>query len=423
VEPSEHDGPTDREDVQRLLAERLRNGLLRDGERQRLAVVEGPEGTPSFTLGGRVLVDQGDAAEARATLGKLVAQTHIEERLGVAELVLSDPSAAALAEALAALRQAGIDAAPHHLLFAVAWRGRAMEGDDPEVAERPDGPPSGELPGHLVRVAVVDNGLAVEALADRWLQGIELDPRDVDHLNLYELARTPPTSYLDVGAGHGTFVVGVLRQLAPGCEVAIIRALDSDGVGTELEVARGILRAVDARAQVINLSIGGYAADDRPPLLLERAMRAIPGDVVVVAAAGNEGEDRPVWPGAIRRVVSVAATTSAGDDDPMVVTDELMSWSNRGWWVDVAAPGTWSSVYVKGAENPAIETDDRPDVFQGFARASGTSFAAAAVSGAIAAEMRRGELTARQALKRVLARRRNVTLAAGGLSLDLWDDD
>jgi hypothetical protein len=423
--PDESSEPTPRDEMLKRLTRRLLDqGLLREegGKEVRYPIVIGTNEEPWFALGGRILVDERDAAKAREALGDSLADVTHEKRLGVAELVLRDRSGEALERAIQLLAERGITATPHHLLF-TAWRGRVYEGEDPEQADRPEGPPPPPLPGRNVRVAVVDNGVAKEALDDRWLQGIEVDERDYDPLRVYEPRKSPPTTYLDVGAGHGTFVIGVLRQMAPGCEVSVIRALDSDGIGTELEVARGILRAVDSRAHIINLSIGGPSASNRPPTLIERAMNQISQDTIVVAAAGNESSDRPVWPGAIRRVVSVAATVAAGDDDEATVTPELESWSNWGWWVDVAAPATWSSVYVKGEENPIIETDLEPEVFEKpFARAAGSSFAAAAVSGALASEMRPGELSARPALRRLLSRRRNVPLPWGGISLDIWDD-
>ena len=142
----------------------------------------------------------------------------------------------------------------------------------------------------------------------------------------------------------------------------------------------------------------------------------------MVAAAGNEDTERPVWPGALRRVVSVAATTRRGDDHDDVTTD-LADFSNRGWWVDVAAPGTWVSTFVTGDENPALETDGQPDHFaKPYAEAAGTSFAAAAVSGALAGELSGRGGTPRDALKRLLGRPGNKRLPWGGVSLDVWGD-
>src|SRR5215217_8135202 len=52
---------------------------------------------------------------------------------------------------------------------------------------------------------------------------------------------------------------------------------------------------------------------------------------VVVAAAGNEGTNTKQYPAAYRKVIAVSATNE---------NDRLASFSSRGSWVDLAAPGT-----------------------------------------------------------------------------------
>jgi subtilisin family serine protease len=395
---------------------------------ERLPVVVAGADAPYVALADRVLVPADEAERAVEVLrpegGAVV---RLLEPLGIAELRL--PGRDGLAAALARLRSADppVAARPHHVLFGAAWWGRIREGDDPEQAPRLNPPDdTGDLPGTGVRVAVVDNGIAAEALRDPWLDDLTVAARDLDPKRVYEAQLHPPPGHpadtLDVGAGHGTLVTGIIRQVAPGCEVDVVRALDSDGVGTEEAIARGILRAVAGRASIINLSLGGYTENDRPPVLLAVALREVPSDAIVVAAAGNEGTDRPVWPGAIRRVVSVAATVQAGEDGGGA-TDELETWSNRGWWVDVAAPGTWVSTFVTGRENPLIETDGQPEQFtEPYARAGGTSFATASVTGALAVELARRGGSPRDALVRLRARAGNVRLPWGGVSLDVWDD-
>jgi subtilisin family serine protease len=298
---------------------------------------------------------------------------------------------------------------------------RIKEGDDPEPSGRPDGPDEHrkEL-GEGAKVAIVDNGIAKESLGDPFLaSGLEYDADDLDPKTVYEAARATPPGTLDVGAGHGTFVTGVIRQLAPSCRVKIIRALDSDGVAPEEQVAAGILEAREWGADLVNLSFGGYTESDQPPILLDRAIRSLHPEVIVVAAAGNEGTDRPIFPGAIRRVVSVGATDQLGNDHQHPVTD-LAPYSNYGWWVDLAAPGQWRSTFVTGLENPAL--DPEPDTFEKpFAEAGGTSFAAAAVTGALAALLDEKDCTEpREALRRRLARPVNRRLPWGGSSVDVW---
>src|SRR5439155_17031517 len=81
-------------------------------------------------------------------------------------------------------------------------------------------------------------------------------------------------------------------------------------------------------------------------------------DVLVVAAAGNQGSDAPEFPAACRGVVAVGATDASG---------RRSAFSNHGRWVDVNAPG--EGILTTGANQA------------GFVKVSGTSASAALVSG------------------------------------------
>jgi subtilisin family serine protease len=314
-----------------------------------------------------------------------------------------------------------------------AFKARGQEGEDPEpVDPRAVGAPAPERErlGEGVRVALIDTGIAEEALQDPWLKNILAGPADIDKLQEIESGTDGSGQLLlDLQAGHGTMVAGVLREVAPGCEVEIIRALDTEGVATEEELGAAIQEAVRRGCEIINMSFGGFTNRDLPPLGLERVIADVPGDVLLVAAAGNFFDDRPVWPAAIRRIVSVAALRQRGDDaDPVV--PELDWYSSFGWWVDVAAPGKWNTPFVSGVEHELREAGpDASDVFAGFAEAAGTSLAAAAMSGAIAVELSRlrqdtcdgDDPTPRDGLRAVLARAGNVRLAHGTVAVDVWE--
>ena len=166
--------------------------------------------------------------------------------------------------------------------------------------------------------------------------------------------------------GHGTSVAGVVAARTNNdqgiagicwtCSVLSIKVLGADGTGDTALVATGIVRAADAGARVISMSLGGPADDQT----LDAAVAyALGKGAVVVAAAGNNGASTPFYPAAIPGVVSVAAT-----DD----TDHLYSWSNFGSWVQVAAPGC----------NPAPSTAGDYVVF------CGTSSATPVVAGLLA---------------------------------------
>ena len=244
-----------------------------------------------------------------------------------------------------------------------------------------------------VPVAVIDTGISPERRTDGWLAGL------VREDNVDPLDDLPtPNGYLDFGAGHGTFTSGIVQQVHPGVDLRVYRAIDSDGVGSEADVACAMVRAVDDGAKVLNLSLGVNTVDDQPLLAVEVALDLIAGrdpDVLVFAAAGTDASSVPCWPAASKRVVSVAAL--AADLTPA-------TWSNHGFWVDCSAVGEGIvSTYVEGVES--VELDPSPDSFGADAWAvwSGTSFAAPQVAAAVARLAEEDGCTPRQALQRLWA--------------------
>lgn len=180
----------------------------------------------------------------------------------------------------------------------------------------------------------------------------------------------------DRQAGHGTFVAGVLLQHAPGVAIRHHRVLSSLGLTDDFTVATGLhsLGGVD----VVLLTAGCHTADDRCPPVLRRELAAFPSSVVV-AAAGNGGTSRPLWPAALPDVLAVGADAA---------------FSNHGPWVDATAPGVdvvSSHVRLRPSPGSAPGTETRE---YGYARWSGTSFAAPRVAALVARLLRDGRTPA-----------------------------
>jgi subtilisin family serine protease len=179
--------------------------------------------------------------------------------------------------------------------------------------------------------------------------------------------------------GHANFVTGVIMAKTGNATVRIVKVLSDDGVCTETELAAALLAL--PTVDVLNLSLGGFTHDDRPPLTLSGALATVlrDQDRVVVAAAGNDGVTaRPHWPAAYAasdqpfagQVIAVAAHDGT----------DICPWSNTGPWVTMAAPGAnITSTFVHHNGFPT-----------GFAQWSGTSFAAPYVVGSIAEAHSRG---------------------------------
>jgi subtilisin family serine protease len=114
--------------------------------------------------------------------------------------------------------------------------------------------------------------------------------------------------------------------------------------------------AADHGAKIVNMSLGTHGSA-RP---LRDAVEALAvRGVLVVAAAGNDGKDRPMFPAAAPDAVAVGSVGTG---------DIVSAFSNFGKWVDVVAPGeNIHSAYAFPADS--------------FAMNSGTSMATPWVAG------------------------------------------
>jgi hypothetical protein len=239
-------------------------------------------------------------------------------------------------------------------------------------------------------IAVLDTGYdpAVQALHPGLYGRLDYDPADVENAVL-------PDGYLAREGGHGTFIDGIIMRMAPQVRIRQVKVLSPAGVGDDLTVALELARAARAGVKVISLSLGGYTFDDEPPLATALTLAQLGSDVAVVAAAGNNHEERPFWPAAFKRVVSVGAL------DTRDGTARLAGFSNHGAWVDVYVPGVRIlSTYLEATWK--LPSDPEPRALDGYAYWSGTSFAAPQVA-AMTANALPAAGSARQAVLDVLA--------------------
>lgn len=187
--------------------------------------------------------------------------------------------------------------------------------------------------GAGVVVAVLDTGVDAhhELLAGRVLTGWDLVDDDRDASEVTDGVDGDGDGLVDEAHGHGTFVAGVVAQVAPQARILPVRVLDADGRGEPAAVVEGIRLAIDADADVINVSLS-LLDEDEPDALKDALDDAKDADVHVVAAGGNLGSEDKVYPAADSDVVSVGA---------MDIVDEsqVVGFSGHGKWVEVAAPG------------------------------------------------------------------------------------
>ncbi|MBO6851781.1 MAG: S8 family peptidase, partial [Marinobacter sp.] len=256
--------------------------------------------------------------------------------------------------------------------------------------------------GEGVGIAILDTGLFrnTPAVGGAWhpdlaanvvtLPGQLMDyvsaDKDIDNRFGDPLGRD--TNPADPGDGnaqssnfHGTHVAGIAGAVdntigvigvAPGANILPVRVLGEGGEGPLADLVAAInWAATRSEIDVINLSLGGVG----PSQSLEDAInRAWADGKLVVAAAGNAGNDEPTFPAAFSNVVGVGAINRAGDRAP---------YSNVGPSVDLVAPG--GDVRLAGSLVVSAWGSDSGGVFTPeYAPLQGTSMAAPHVSGVYA---------------------------------------
>jgi hypothetical protein len=230
-------------------------------------------------------------------------------------------------------------------------------------------------PNREVIVAVIDTGMDMEhpEFKNRLYKGKDfLDDADMSD-----------------EMGHGTHVAGIIAANADGVGVegitpSQVKILPLKVLKKELNdffykqngktvlltdiFANAIAYAVEAKAQVINMSLGWPQIMNTP-----RVMRALDiaqeRGVIVVAASGNNNKDVPTWPCAHPAVICVGAIDGQGS---------LTEFTNHGGKVDLVAPGEWIiSTITRKVESYGLRIN-------GYDAKNGSSQAAPFVSAAAA---------------------------------------
>ncbi len=258
-------------------------------------------------------------------------------------------------------------------------------------------PPRKSFPGMGVEVGVADTAI----LPNPWIDGAY-------RAAPYDRSGRRPALFTE---GHAAFVCGLILQQAPGCTIVARRVLDDEGQATAWSVAQELVHFAGSGISVLNLSLGCFTDDNEAPLALATALDRIGPEIVVIAAAGNydrphAGPDdavRPMWPAALEEVLAIGAVDRDGNAcswspplttpwlDAVAVGDEVVSTYLTG---EVRVPdsqaGPPSAPWTSAQLTSLHYTTE-------LASWSGTSFAAATVSGAVAARTVPGVYSARAA--------------------------
>lgn len=229
--------------------------------------------------------------------------------------------------------------------------------------------------GKGIVVAILDTGCQIDHpdLKNRIIGGKNFTP---DYSG-------DPNNFFD-NNGHGTHVAGTIAAdasgggilgVAPAASLLIGKVLDSDGSGSYASIIKGIEWAIKWRGangekvRIISMSLGGSEGTDA---LHAAIKKAVDKNIVVVCAAGNEGDENEdtfefSYPGSYNEVIEIGAV---GYDR------NLAYFSNNNTEVDAVAPGVdILSTYPGGR----------------YARLSGTSMATPHVAGVLALLIEKSE--------------------------------
>lgn len=178
--------------------------------------------------------------------------------------------------------------------------------------------------------------------------GPDNDPTDPDDL---EFDGRDNCWFHNTFGDHGLWTAGIIGAVGnEGAGVAgvnwnvkirPIRVLGITGEGSDFDVAQGVLYAAGlpatgadtalvqapSRAAIINISLGSGFPNNT---LGDAVAAAVAAGSLIVASAGNDGSDYPVFPAAFPDVMAVAAVGMDG---------ALATYSNAGTFISVAAPG------------------------------------------------------------------------------------
>ncbi|MEG6591325.1 S8 family serine peptidase [Paenibacillus barengoltzii] len=172
----------------------------------------------------------------------------------------------------------------------------------------------------------------------------------------------------DDDQGHGTHIAGTISAInngtgvvgvAPNADVFAVKVVDSSGTGYTSSVIQGIEWAIQNNINIINMS---FVSSQYSEMLHDAIKKARAAGIIIVAAAGNIGlgENSILYPAAYPEVVAVGAVDQSY---------HRLDFSSTGNELDLVAPGF-------GITSTTFDG--------GYGLSSGTSTAAAHVTGAAA---------------------------------------
>jgi hypothetical protein len=300
-----------------------------------------------------------------------------------------------------------------HVVTAAGETSGCPATEPQEVYDPKPYPPVCPGGGDRVRIYVADTGIVEDTVNGPdcpWLTGVTGDD---------DPSIASDGTILPYG-GHGTFVAGVIRCMAPGAEIVVRNVFDIAGSALESDFVPKLNEGFAYGAEIFHVTVASPTMDNLPLMAFEAWMEDLHQHkgVVCVVPAGNYSSSLPYWPAAFRGMISVGALS----------TDwrSRAYFSNFGGWVDVYAPGqNLVNAFATGpytCEVAPFAGEIRH--FSGMAQWSGTSFSTPIVTGLIAARMARCGESGEEAAAALLAKARAQAIpGVGPVLLPCCDDD
>lgn len=220
-------------------------------------------------------------------------------------------------------------------------------------------------------VALIDTGIDMKQpplVSYMWRNpketpdGIDNDKNGlVDDVYGWDFTEDNPNVQDDFG--HGTEMSNLVLQGNPDARLMILKVFDRSKSAGEKDIAKAIDYAVSHGANVINISLTSPKKHNIVTIAIQNALSK---GIKVVAAAGNKGQVKPLFPASVPGVLSVIAVDDNGN---------IKKWSNGS----------------KGKETETVKVNiDHLSTYTlggELIKASGTSSAAAYYSGQLSGQL------------------------------------
>jgi thermitase len=167
---------------------------------------------------------------------------------------------------------------------------------------------SGIVPRKVAKIAIIDSGV------------------DAKHEDLRDNYLSFNKKYDEDPNKHGTHCAGIaaavsnnkkgIASMSPGTGYVTVtgfKVINAFGMGTQKQVIKGIIEAVDWGADVISISLGGPAQRKREIAYKEVVDYALDHGAIVVVAAGNSNKSaKTMTPANVEGVIVVSAVNDNG---------------------------------------------------------------------------------------------------------------